>query len=255
MNTPSQTVSHYPFENVEGNLFPPVCLATHWNPSFIIERTLPQQKVSLPLDFRPLVKICKNYVTSAPPIKAPMPPKNMVFPMGATFYPPGRYSEAIDQESVLRTLDHPLDRWCTDTQYIVSEDSQMYHAGSTVPDRKPISNAFISELAMPKVLLRSENYNCRTENDQAYMERSPKLFNNATKTDRYGSERYYALPGGHEKGYPMPHGGVPRVNPTKQTMAGQQPMRSSVLNRGIQPNTDKTSFVGISTTARSAPVW
>lgn len=255
MNTPSQTVSHYPFENVEGNLFPPVLLKTHWNPSLIIERTLPQQKVSLPLDFRPLVKICKNYVSSAHPIEAPMPPKNMVFPMGATFYPPGRYAEAIDQESSLRTLDHPLDRWCTDTQYIVPTTSNMYIAGTTIGDRKPISNAFISELAMPKVLLRSETYNCRTENDQAYMERSPKLFNNATKTDRYGSERYYALPGGLPKGEPMVHGSVAKVHPTKQTLAGQQPMRSSVLNRGIPPNTDKTSFVGISTAARSAPVW
>ena len=255
MNTPSQSVSHYPFENVEGNLFPPVCLRSHWDGTEMLRKyILPGQKVGLALDPRPLVKVCKEY-RGDPDVPAPEPPKNMVFPMGGSFYPPGRYSEAIDQESILRTLDHPLDRWCTDTQYIVPTTSNMYHSGSTVPDRKPISNAFISELAMPKVLLRSENYNCRTENDQAYMERSPKLFNNATKTDRYGSEKYYALPGGHEKGYPMPHGGVTRVNPTKQTLAGQQPMRSSVLNRGIPPNTDRTSFVGISTTARSAPVW
>jgi hypothetical protein len=254
MNTPSQSVSHYPFENVEGNLFPPVCLRTHSNPGLILQRTLPGQKVGLALDPRPLVKVCKEY-RGDPDVPVPEPPKNMVFPMGGSFYPPGRYSEAIDQESVLRTLDHPLDRWCTDTQYIVSEDSTMYHAGSTVPDRKPISNAFISELAMPKVLLRSENYNCRTENDQAYTERSGRLFNNPTKQDRYGSERYYALPGGHEKGYPMPHGGVPRVNPTKDNIRGQQPMQSSVLNRGIPPNTDRISAVGISTAARAARVW
>jgi hypothetical protein len=251
---PSQTISQYPFDNVEGNLFPPVCLKTHWDPSLILQRTLPQQKVGLPLDFRPLVKVCKNYVTSAPPVEAPMPPKDMVFPMGGGFYPPGRYSNAIDKESVLRTLDHPLDRWCNDTQYIVSEDSTMYCAGSTVPDRKPISNAFISELAMPKVLMRTENYNCRSENDQAYMERSAKLFNNPTKQDRYGSERYYALPGGLPRGEPMPHGGVPRVRPTKQAATGRQAMTSATLDRAPS-NTDYTSYIGISTAGRAAPVW
>ena len=255
MNHPSQSVSHYPFENVEGNLFPPVCLKTHTDPGLIIRRTLPQQKVGLPMDFRPLVKVCKNYVTSAPPVEAPMPPSNMVFPSGGSVYPPGRYSAAIDDESVLRTLDHPLDRWCTNTQYIPSEDSNMYIAGTTVPDRKPISNEFISELAMPKVLLRHDTYNCRTENDQVYMERSSRLFGNPTKQDRYGSEKYYALPNGHEKGYPIPHGGVSRVHPTKQAMIGKQPMQSAVLNRGIQSNTDYTSFVGISKSARAAPVW
>jgi len=255
MNTPSQTVSQYPFENVEGNLFQPVCLKTHWDPTQILKRTLPTQKVGMPLDFRPLVKICKNYVTSAPPVEAPVPPSNMVFPMGGSFYPPSRYSNAIDQESVLRTLDHPLDRWCNDTQYVVSEDSNMYHAGSTVPDRQPISNMFISELAMPKVLIRHDKYDCRSDNDQAYMERSGRLFNNPTKQDRYGAEKYYALPGGQARGEPMPHGGVPRVRPTAQSMTGRQAMAQSELNRGQKEHTDYTSFVGVATSARAAPVW
>jgi hypothetical protein len=252
---PSQTVSQYPFENVEGNLFQPVCLKTHWDPTQILRRTLPTQKVGMPLDFRPLVKVCKNYVTSAPPVEAPVPPSNMVFPMGGSFYPPSRYSNAIDQESVLRTLDHPLDRWCNDTQYVVPEDSNMYHAGSTVPDRQPISNMFISELAMPKVLLRSDGDSCRSQNDRDYTERSGRLFNNPTKQDRYGAEKYYALPGGQARGEPMPHGGVPRVRPTAQSMTGRQAMAQSELNRGQKEHTDYTSFVGVATSARAAPVW
>ena len=131
----------------------------------------------------------------------------------------------------------------------------MYDAGTTVPDRKPISNEFISELAMPKVLLRHDTYSCRTENDQAYMERSSRLFGNPTKQDRYGSEKYYALPGGLPRGEPMPHGGVPRVRPTNQARTGHEPMKAAVLNRGIPPNTDYTSFVGIAKSARAAPVW
>jgi hypothetical protein len=75
-------------------------------------------KVGLPEDFRPWVKVCKNYVTSGPTIPAPMPPKDMVFPPGGEFYPPGRYSANIDIESNLRTLDHPLDKWCPSTKYI-----------------------------------------------------------------------------------------------------------------------------------------
>ena len=104
---PSPFVSSFPFQNVEGNLFPPVCLKSHWDPTEMLRHILPQQKVDLPQDFRPLVKVCKQYVSSAHPVAAPMPPKNMVFPMGGEFYPPGRYAEAIDKESVLRTLDRP----------------------------------------------------------------------------------------------------------------------------------------------------
>lgn len=250
---PSQTVSRYPFKHVEGNLFPPVCLRSHWDPTQMLKRTLPGQKVGLPMDFRPLVKVCKNYVTSAPPEMAPEPPANMVFPMGGSFYPPTRYAEAIDKESSLRTLDHRLDRWCTERQYIPSEDSTMYVAGSTVPDRQPISNTFVSELSMPKALLRQDMNTCRTENDRAYMQRSGRLFGNPTKQDRYGAEKYYALPGGHKQGYPMPHGGVPYVRPTKQAMtARQMPIAESQL---LSAQTSGTSFVGTSTAARAAPVW
>lgn len=182
-------------------------------------------------------------------------PANFVYPVGGERYEYGRYSAAIDKESALRTLNHPLDRWCTDTQYIPSRHSNMYVAGTTVPDRQPISNGFIAELDMPQALLREDMNTCRTANDHAYMERSARLFNNPTKQDRYGAEKYYALPGGHSRGYPMPHGGVPRVHPTKQAHTGKQTMKSSVLNRGIAPNTDYTSFVGVSTSAKAAPVW
>ena len=250
-HTPSQTVSHYPFEHVEGNLFPPVCLKTHWDPSLIIKHTLPQQRVSLALDPRPLVKICKEYRGDLD-TPAPDPPSDMVFPSGGTFYPPSRYADAIDKESVLRTLDHPLDRWCTDRQYIVPTSSGMYHAGTTVPDRKPISNSFIAELSMPSALLRRDMNTCRTENDRAYTERSSRLFGNPTKQDRYGAEKYYAMPGGHEQGYPMPHGGVPKVRPTQQAIIGQQAMKDARLRPA---QTSGTSFVGIAQSALAAPVW
>ena len=120
LHTPSQHVSGFPFQSVEGDLFPPVCLKTHWDPTQMLTHILPKEKVDLPQDFRPWVKVCKNYVTSGPAIKAPMPPNDMVFPPGGEFYPPGRYAASIDNESKLRTLDWKLDKWCSNGRYCTS---------------------------------------------------------------------------------------------------------------------------------------
>jgi hypothetical protein len=288
LETPSQSVSGFPFASVEGNLFTPVCLRTHWDPTEMLRHIIPQQKVGLPEDFRPWVKVCKNYVTSGPTIPAPMPPKNMVFPTGGEFYPPGRYSANIDVESVLRTLDHPLDKWCPSTKYIPRQSSNMYVPGSTVPDRKPMSDAFVSELAMPQALLRTDIYTCRSENDTKYFERSPRLFNNPTKQDRYGADKFYALPGGLGRGEPMPHGGVNEVPLTKQAEIASWPIPQpggalpsykqgdptarpiqgfgSTRPQGTQapnqqnlgtkpPGKGYTSFVGTTTAGLAAPVW
>jgi hypothetical protein len=288
LQTPSASVSDFPFQNVEGDLFTPVCLRTHWDPTEMLRHIIPQQKVGLPEDFRPWVRVCKNYVTSGPTIPAPMPPKNMVFPPGGEFYPPGRYAANIDQESVLRTLDHPLDKWCPATQYIPRQNSNMYVPGSTVPDRKPVSDAFVSELSMPQALLRTDIYTCRSENDTKYFDRSPRLFNNPTKQDRYGAAKFYSLPGGGQRGDPMPHGGVNQVPPTNQAKIGAWPIQqpggslphykkgdasyrpigtfSGTRNPGTQatnqqnlgikpPGTGCTSFVGTTTCGLAAPVW
>jgi len=259
----SPYIGSFPFQNVEGDLFTPVCLRTHWDPTEMLRHILPQQHVGLPQDFRPLVKVCKNYVTSGPAIPAPMPPNNMVFPPGGEFYPPGRYAENIDKESVLRTLDHPLDKWCPTTQYIPTQTSNMYVAGSTVPNRKPTSDAFVNELSMPQALLRTDIYTCRSANDAKYFDRSARLFNNPTKQDRYGAGRFYALPG-TTQGEPMPHGGVNNVPPTRQAIIS----RSDIKPPGIDsryvkgfgsttyPGTDPgTSFVGTTTAGLAAQVW
>jgi len=294
LHTPNPTLSPYPIENVEGNLFPPVCLQTHWDPTLMLKHILPQQKVGLPQDFRPWVKVCKQYVTSGPAMEAPLPPSNMVFPMGGEFYPPGRYAQAIDAESVLRTLDKPLDKWCPTTQYIPLPDSTLYVAGSTVPERKGGHNAFIDELAMPQALLRTDIYTCRSANDTKNFERSGRLFNNPTKQDRYGAEKFYAhqdatvsLETGQRygRGDPMPHGGVNRVRPLPQAADSKknvnpaaqaqvprsgfpQPggalpldklnearaLRSGSFHKGFN-HTDDISVVGVATCGSAAPVW
>jgi hypothetical protein len=282
---PSQFLSDFPFATVEGNLFTPVCLRTHWDPTQMLKHIIPQQKVALPQDFRPWVKVCKNYVTSAPAIPAPMPPQDMVFPPGGDFYPPGRYSANIDNESMLKTLNQPLDKWCSTNKYIPSPTSNMYVPGSTVPSRQPNSNAFVDELAMPQALLRTSMHTCRTENDAKYFEKSPRLFNNPTKQDRYGSGTFYALKGGRKIGEPMPHGGVIDVPLSLNAIQSAYPIRqpgyngnntnsanaiqtsypikgygstsypgSNVINTAL-PNVNDTSFVGVTTSGLAAPVW
>ena len=282
LQTPSQHHSQYPFENIEGNLFPPVCLKSHWDPTKMLRHILPQEKVTLVQDFRPYVKVCKKYVTSGPAMEAPLPPDHMVFPMGGEFYPPGRYSQAIDEESALRTLDKPLDKWCPSTRYIPAINSNMYVANTTLPDRKPIHNAFVAELSMPQAILRSDVYTCRSANDTAYFQRSGRLFNNPTKQDRYGADKFYALnnatvsmdtgmPFG--RGDPMPHGAVNKIHPTASAVRSQggppQPGGAMPLDKlndfrrltayqnqkGVTMNTDCTSVVGVATCGSAAPVW
>ena len=265
---PSPFVSSFPFQNVEGNLFPPVCLKSHWDPTQMLRHILPQQKVDLPQDFRPLVKVCKQYVSSAHPVAAPMPPKDMVFPTGGEFYPPGRYAEAIDKESVLRTLDRRLDTWCPTSSYVPKQTSNMYVPGSTLPDRKTISNAFVSELSMPQALLRKDGNTCRSINDSSYFDRSGRLFNNPTKQDRYGAQTYYAHKDGLPQGQPMPHGGVPRVPPTVQAARSKGPFQQpggsvSMIRADMGPmkplrtttNQDDICIVGVATCGSAAPVW
>lgn len=276
---PSPFLSSYPVVDASppgGSMFPPVCLKTHWDPTERIRRILPQQRVALPQDPRPWVRVCKSYVTSGPvggEAAAPMPPSSMVFPSGGQFYPPGRYMARIDDESVLRTLTQPLDKWCTTSQYIPEEDSTLYVAGGTVPDRQPVSSAFIQELAMPRVLLREEGeMSCRSQNDTLYFQRSGRLFNNPTKQDRYGADKYYALPDAHHgKGEPMARGGVPMpVTVTGQAGRGRwsipQPggsaagaaggLKGAVGAAGAGTRRGQhTSAVGVTTAGLAAPVW
>ena len=185
----------------------------------MLKLILPSQHVELPMDFRPYVKVCKDYVTSGPAVPAPLPPKDMVFPKGGEFYPPGRYSANINNESKLFYLDRTLDRWCQSKEYIPPRNSDMYVPNVMVTRSQQPTSDFVQELAMPQSVLRETAYNCRTENDQANWNRSPRLFSNPTKQDRYGAQTFSALPGGV---LTFPHGGVEKVPLTNQAIAGGQ---------------------------------
>lgn len=188
--TPRQgnsTASGMPFQGSTLNpFFPPLCLKYHWDPTAVLRRTLPEgPNQNLPLDPRPWTKVCLEYVnTGQASEQAPAPPSGMVFPSGGEFYPPTRYSSSIDAESLLRRLDRPLGT-CDKDQYEPKEYGDMYVANATVERTQQPSTDMVSELAMPRVLLRGGPYDCRQQADTANWSRSQSIFNNATKQQRY----------------------------------------------------------------------
>lgn len=179
------TTNEYPFTDPGTTpFFPPVCLRTHWDPTQMLRHIVPQEKVGLPLDFRPYAKICLEYRTTAPTEAAPEPPADMVFPPGGEFYPPTRYSSAIDAESSLRRLDRPL-RIPEEDQYVPPSDSDMYTREKMQPARTRPTSYMVQELSMPKALLRAGNYQCREEADQQTRVLDTKMFNNSTKLNKF----------------------------------------------------------------------
>lgn len=188
---PLERPSAYPFTsatNQNPNIFPPVCIRSHWDPTQIAKRTLPQALVATPLDPRPWTKVCLEYVNSAEFEEAPRPEDSVVFPSGGTVYPPNRYKEAIDRESELRRLDRPLGT-CERDQYIPPRSGDMYSAEAVLPERRPVNNRFIQELSVPMATLREGVYDCVASAQAAAFSRSPMPFNNATKQSRYSVQR------------------------------------------------------------------
>ena len=175
--------ANFPFPSTRG-VVPPLILCSHWDPTKMLNYILPDQKVAMPLSFRPMTKICTQYVTSAQP--EPLPATgNTVFPSGGGMYPPNRYSQAIDQESLLRRQDRPLGI-SESKQYVPSMQGELYQSRIPLYNQTTRTPAMIDELSMPKVALHIPNSNrCRAAQDRVNMDRAPLLFNNATKNQKY----------------------------------------------------------------------
>lgn len=159
--------------------FPPVKIRTHWDPTMVLRHTLPQGHISLPMDPRPWTRINMEYTTAGEEGPAPSADPSIVLPPGGANYPPNHYLQSIDDESQLRRLDRALGT-AEASQYIPHRLEE-----SVVPTRHGRQSRFVSELESPQVLLRSGPYPCREEADLQNLSRSPALFNNATKQDRY----------------------------------------------------------------------
>jgi hypothetical protein len=202
--TPLEQPDSFPFVDASQqnpNLFPPVCIRSHWDAEQIIRRTLPNSApVALPLGPRPWTKVCLEYTTSAEFEEAPRPADHIVFPSGGSVYPPTRYREAIDRESDLKRLDRPLGM-CEREQYIPPREGTLYKPNSTLPDRLAPDTQFIEELSFPKACMRVGDYPCRAEAQAEAWSRSRNIFNNATKQHRYAVMRPRLVQhnGTHEK--------------------------------------------------------
>jgi len=183
------------------DFFPSVCLKTHWDPTMILKRTLPDGYVAQSMDPRPWAKVCMEYTTAGEDTVAPEVNPNIVMPMGGQFYPVSKYTESIDQESQLHRLDRPLGT-CEGNQFQPNERGDMFNSRLLVPERRgAIDPKKIEELAYPKALLRSGPYDCRAQNDAiAIQASSDYMFNNATKQDRYKQMNKETKPGPPTKG-------------------------------------------------------
>jgi len=180
--SPSHIVSEGP-----ANFFPPVCLKTHWDPTAIIQRTLPTEYVPQALDPRPWAKICLEYVTSGENGPGPNVPSGVVLSSSGgdgVRGPANRYLAAVDSESALRRLDRPLGT-CDADQYEPDKGGDMYNSRVMAPRIRNVNSRVLSEASFPKVLLNVKEYDCRERNDELNIDLSSRLFNNATKQDRY----------------------------------------------------------------------
>jgi len=167
------------------DFFPPVCLQTHWDPTAILRRTLPDGYVPQSTDPRPWSRVCMEYTTAGEESVAPEVDPSIVMPNGGQFYPASKYAEAINNESKLRALDRPLGT-CEGNQWEPAINGDMYNSRALVPDRTTTDSSRIQELAYPRALLRSGPYECRAQDDAyAVQTTSDYMFNNATKQDRY----------------------------------------------------------------------
>jgi hypothetical protein len=124
------------------------------------------------------------YVNSATNEPAPEVSSTAVLPPGGQFYPPSRFSAAIDNESQLRRLDRHLGL-AEAKQYIPPIDGDMYMSKKLLPPFRQRDSRFVSELEYPKALLRAGPYPCREEQDKINIGRDSMLFYNATKQDKY----------------------------------------------------------------------
>jgi hypothetical protein len=98
--------------------------------------------------------------------------------------PANRYSQAVDNESKLRGLDRPLGT-CDDDQYLPNQNGDMYNSRIMAPRIRNVDQRVLAEASFPKVLLNLGQYDCRQQNDELNIDLSSRLFNNATKQDKY----------------------------------------------------------------------
>ena len=174
------------------------CAPRHWDPTMIFARSVPggmgtaSHSLPLPMDPRPWAKICLQYVNSGPAEAAPPVPPTMVIPGASEFYPPSRYSEAINNESLLRRLNRPLNedllpgpKSCFPQQYVLPATSDAFQQYSMLPPQTAPRSQIARNLADPPVLQNLGQYKCSEEAMVCGLKGAPRFFNNVTSMSKY----------------------------------------------------------------------
>ena len=172
------------------------CAPKHWDPTMIFRYSVPggmnTNSLALPMDPRPWAKICLQYVNSGPAQPAPAVPPSLVIPGAGEFYPPGRYQEAINNESLLRRLDRPLNQdllpgrgSCFPEQYVLPANSDALQQYVLLPPQTQPKSKMARNLADPPVLERRGQYDCSEQAMVCDLKAAPRFFNNHTKLQKY----------------------------------------------------------------------
>jgi hypothetical protein len=175
------------------------CARAHWDPTMIFRYSVPggmgTNSLALPMDPRPWAKICLQYRNSGPAEPAPPVPENLVIPGAGQFYPPGRYSSNINNESRLERLDRPLNQDLLPSgvspacpgfpQYVMPATSDALQQYSLLPPQMQPRSAMARGLAEPKVLERTGQYKCSEEAMVCDLKATPRFFNNFTRLSKY----------------------------------------------------------------------
>jgi hypothetical protein len=145
------------------------------------------------MDPRPWTKVCLNYVNSGAAEPAPSVPPSFVATGAGEFYPPGRYLAAVNQESLLRRLDRPLNEdilpdTCYPNQYVLPATSDATQQYVLLPSQIPPKSKMTRELENPKVLERMGQYTCSEEAMVCDLKAVPRFFNNFTRLQKYNQK-------------------------------------------------------------------
>jgi len=172
------------------------CAPKHWDPTRIYYYTVPDgPPQALPMDPRPWTKVCLQYINSGPATAAPSVPNSLVVTGAGEFYPPGRYAEAIDNESRLRRLDRPLNEdllpgrfSCFPKQYVLPDSSDALQQYVLLPPQVLPASKMVREMESPSVIRNITQYKCSEEAMVCDLKATPKVFNNFTSLQKYNQK-------------------------------------------------------------------
>ena len=232
------------------NMFPPVCIKSHWDSEALSKHVLPPDlKVVLPVDPRPLVRNCTMYYSTAPAevnedklARGKMELPNLPGGAAGKGVPYELYVQNINAESEIK-LNHPQDK-CDDNRWQASFDSDLFNNTHGPP--KNTSKTF-TELSRPLATIVPKGpYKCRAEADSLAWDRSPRLFNNLTREDRVAGNTQRAEEGALSKKKLLTGkmSLVPRVWPSK----------SVVFYVGADANDDTLTQLALAIVARGYEV-